>query len=424
MNSDTTGPTTIRIATLALATLATSAAAHAGELFLLGLVPQAYANDCSEDGRVVVGYDPQSYWYWTRETGVVLIPGTVPPGNSVGGQGCMTADGRFMSCSTLQDSAGLLKAEGSLYDIKTTKLLPLGNLGHHCDSERNSIWGMSNDGVHAVGLMEQAFCDAIAYYRNTQTGELVNLGSLYFYKPSRANDVSDDGATICGWNDDYVGWRQGAVWRRNANGTYSETLMAVGANKMSEAGCVSGNGQWVFGIGKAGYANGAVWRWSAATGVQPLGTSPASGTGYAVATNFDASKVLCFYGPLGSSGSFMWTEQDGYVPLSTLAANAGVQIPEGWLLNLPLGMSDDGLTIVGTAYNTNLGATSPFVLDLRASSQPCPADFDGNGEVGASDLATVLGSWGSFGGTGDLDGDNLIGPTDIAILLGAWGICP
>lgn len=418
-----TRPTLARAAFVSLAAASLAPLAHAGELFLLGLVPQAYADDCSEDGRVVVGYDTQSYWYWTRETGVVqLIGQTVPPGNSVGGQGCMSADGRTMSCSTLQDFEGLSKAEGTQYDIQLTKYHPLGNLGFHCDSERNSVWGMSNDAVHVVGLMEQAFCNAIAYYRNTQTGQLVNLGTLYFYKPSRANDVSDDGSTICGWNDDYVGWRQGAVWRRNADGTYTQTNMAAGPIKMSEAGCVSGDGQWVYGIGRTGYSGGAMWRWSAATGVQPVGTNPSSGVGYAVATNFDGSKVLCFYGPMGAAGSFMWTAANGYTSLATLAANAGVQIPDGWQLNLPLGMSDDGLTIVGTASGPQ--GTSPFVLDLRPTKQPCPADLDGNGDVGATDIANLLGQWGALGGGADLDGNGDVGAADLAILLGAWGACP
>jgi len=408
---------------VSLAVLALVPTARAGELFLLGLVPQAYADDCSEDGKVVVGYDPQSYWYWTRETGVVqLIGQTVSPGNGVGGQGCMSADGRTMSCSTLQDLDGLSKAEGTQYDIQTTKYHPLGNLGFHCDIERNSVWGMSNDAVHVVGLMQQAFCNAIAYYRNTQTGQLVNLGTLYFYKPSRANDVSDDGSTICGWNDDYVGWRQGAVWRRNADGTYTQTNIAAGTIKMSEASCVSGNGQWVFGIGRSAYSGGTMWRWSVETGLQPVGTSPSTGNGYAVATNFDGSKVLCFYGIMGSSGSFMWTADNGYTSLATLAANAGVQIPDGWQLNLPLGMSDDGLTIVGTASGPQ--GTSPFVLDLRPTAQPCPADLDGDGQVGATDVATLLGQWGAFGGSADLDGNGEVASADLAIMLGAWGPCP
>ena len=50
----------------ASASIALSPAADAGELFLLGLVSFSYATDASDDGRVVVGYDTQSYWCWTR----------------------------------------------------------------------------------------------------------------------------------------------------------------------------------------------------------------------------------------------------------------------------------------------------------------------------------------------------------------------
>ncbi|MCE2883779.1 MAG: hypothetical protein LW806_02620 [Planctomycetaceae bacterium] len=58
----------------------------------------------------------------------------------------------------------------------------------------------------------------------------------------------------------------------------------------------------------------------------------------------------------------------------------------------------------------------------------CPSDLDANGDVGAGDLATLLGSWGTNGtGTGgrsaDLDGDGTVGAGDLSALLGAWGAC-
>jgi uncharacterized membrane protein len=406
----------------ASASIALSPAADAGELFLLGLVSFSYATDASDDGRVVAGYDPQSYWYWTRETGVVqLIGTTVPPGNSVGGSANISGDGRYMSVSTRQGKP--LKAEGTIYDIEWSEFTPLGNEGFHCDGERNSIWGMSRDKRYTCGLMEQAQCSAIAYVRDEVAGVRTNLGTLYFYKPSRANDVSFDGGTVCGWNDDYIGWRQGAVWVRNAQGVYVQTNMSSGGFKMSEAGVVSGNGQWVYGIGRAGFNNGVVYRWSQATGVQPLGANPSgTATGYPVAANHDGTKVLCFFGAIGSAGAYLWTAESGYVSIATLAAQAGVEIPEGWQLSQVLGMSEDALTIVGTAYGPN--GSSPFVLDLRESAQPCPADLDGNDEVGASDLAALLSAWGSFGGNADLDGDGAVGAPDLAVLLSAWGACP
>ena len=51
----------------------------------------------------------------------------------------------------------------------------------------------------------------------------------------------------------------------------------------------------------------------------------------------------------------------------------------------------------------------------------CPSDLDGDGIVGASDLAILLGAWGTA--NADLDGDSMTGASDLAILLGSWGSC-
>ncbi|MCZ6653779.1 MAG: hypothetical protein O7D91_12230 [Planctomycetota bacterium] len=54
----------------------------------------------------------------------------------------------------------------------------------------------------------------------------------------------------------------------------------------------------------------------------------------------------------------------------------------------------------------------------------CPADFDGSGNVGASDLAILLGSWGPCAGCpADFDDDGDVDAADLANLLGAWGPC-
>ncbi len=54
----------------------------------------------------------------------------------------------------------------------------------------------------------------------------------------------------------------------------------------------------------------------------------------------------------------------------------------------------------------------------------CPEDLDGNGAVGAFDLALLLGSWGKCPGCpADLDGNGEVEAFDLALLLGAWGPC-
>ncbi|MCH8913340.1 MAG: hypothetical protein IIA33_07200, partial [Planctomycetes bacterium] len=54
-----------------------------------------------------------------------------------------------------------------------------------------------------------------------------------------------------------------------------------------------------------------------------------------------------------------------------------------------------------------------------------PADLDHNGQVGAFDLALLLGSWGpcldECDCPADLDGGGTVGAFDLAILLGSWG---
>ena len=54
----------------------------------------------------------------------------------------------------------------------------------------------------------------------------------------------------------------------------------------------------------------------------------------------------------------------------------------------------------------------------------CNEDLDGDNAVGGSDLAILLGEWGSRGKlTADLNGDGIVDAADLAILLGAWGPC-
>ena len=54
----------------------------------------------------------------------------------------------------------------------------------------------------------------------------------------------------------------------------------------------------------------------------------------------------------------------------------------------------------------------------------CPADLDGDGAIGAADLAQLLGNWGPCEDCpADLNGDGAVGAFDLAILLGDWGPC-
>ncbi len=80
--------------------------------------------------------------------------------------------------------------------------------------------------------------------------------------------------------------------------------------------------------------------------------------------------------------------------------------------------------------DTGLNEGGCPIVDLGAyefqegTTECCPANFNGDGAVNASDLAQLLGAWGpNPDHPADLDGDGEVGPFDLAILLGVWGPC-
>jgi hypothetical protein len=402
----------------AAAALTLSVESDAGEIHFLGPVPYSYVVDLSSDGTYAVGYDQGKVWFWTKDSWVVFVEGALPPGNGVGGQPNITADGRQMTCSTLQGKP--LKAEATIFDIENlTFLESMGAIGPNCDIERSGPWGMSRDGRFVCGLNWNSCSEARGFVHDRETDQERRMLSSYFYKPTRANAISDDGAVVAGWADDYVGWRQGSVWIRNAAGDYTQTLIyrGVATAKVSEASVVSGNGQWVFGRGRESFDGGAPYRWSVATGYQAMIPAP-SGLGAVADSNVDGSMALVVFG----MSTYLWFADRGYVPLAQWAAENGFKLPTNWAY-YGLTMTDDGRFIGGSAMRDD-GVPSPFVLDLTPSAPACPADFDDNGEVGAADLSLLLAAWDTADPTIDLDGDGVIGAADLSLLLAAWGACP
>lgn len=87
------------------------------------------------------------------------------------------------------------------------------------------------------------------------------------------------------------------------------------------------------------------------------------------------------------------------------------------------------------AFDPLDGTDTPGVENPECDLPPaCEADLDGDGVVGAGDLAILLGSWGPVGGgcvifvgfpgDADFNDDCDVGAADLPVLLGAWGPCP
>ena len=68
---------------------------------------------------------------------------------------------------------------------------------------------------------------------------------------------------------------------------------------------------------------------------------------------------------------------------------------------------------------------SEAVAVLLMGENGGPGDLDGDGQVGTSDLLTLLANWGPCPPKGDcladLNGDGSVGTADLLILLANWG---
>jgi hypothetical protein len=82
-------------------------------------------------------------------------------------------------------------------------------------------------------------------------------------------------------------------------------------------------------------------------------------------------------------------------------------------------------------WNEN-GKCPPEVMQtatIQLAGPACPADIDGDGDVGVTDFLVLLAEWGPCPDPpdpcpSDLDGDGDVGVTDFLVLLAQWGPCP
>ena len=102
---------------------------------------------------------------------------------------------------------------------------------------------------------------------------------------------------------------------------------------------------------------------------------------------------------------------------NTLAVGAGREDSSGTGVD---SMPNEGAANSGAVYLfTRVGTTWASVLPPDPG---CLGDLNDDLIVNASDIALLLGAWGTS--TYDLTGDNTTNAADLSVLLGAWGECP
>jgi len=123
-----------------------------------------------------------------------------------------------------------------------------------------------------------------------------------------------------------------------------------------------------------------------------------------------------------NSGSAFLFDTTSGLQIAKLLANDGAPFDAfGWSVAI------NGTTaIVGAFGDDDNGSNSgsAYLFDAAGPSA-CPWDLDGNDSVGASDLLTLLASWGPCKGCpADFDKNGNVGASDLRALLANWGPCP
>ncbi|MCZ6651421.1 MAG: hypothetical protein O7D91_00110 [Planctomycetota bacterium] len=93
--------------------------------------------------------------------------------------------------------------------------------------------------------------------------------------------------------------------------------------------------------------------------------------------------ALCIFGVAGPGGAQAWGQWEQTYKLTANDATAGIGF--GFSVSI-----SGGIPIVGVPGDDNNGSAYLFEQSVL-----CPADLNGDGVVGAFDLAILLGSWGT-----------------------------
>jgi uncharacterized membrane protein len=363
--------------------------ASAGSFTDIG-VPGAQLTSLSRNGRLAAGINGSSAWRWNKDRGSVDMTGFLSS-NGMNSWGQPVA-GAYTATGDMADASAAIYYSNSDLVGGPVVIGAFPGGGGGFDQGSGEAYGISDNGI-AVGLAYDATNNPIAF-RWTQADGMTRLAVNRPDTFSRANGISRDGSVIYGWNDQDTGFRSGVIW---VDGKPIDLVDADG-NPIGEALAASADGHVVVGAGYNTVNGSEAWRWTAATGAQPIGllaSTPAkpgkrkalpakivrseradarlapgtNGFSFAEAYAFAVSDNGNFV--VGSSGSFpfreaiVWTPSGGMQHLADYAAAHGVAIPAGWDLNTADAVSADGQTIAGWGFGPS--SVGSFVIDLHST---------------------------------------------------------
>ena len=330
----------------------------------------SYAMAVSADGAVVVGIGsgtpeqpelvgesvPEAF-RWTRAEGMVGL-GRLPD-NPFTAACDISADGSVIVGFSDDEAFRWTQAEG---------MVGLGDLpGGRFRSQADAI---SADGsvIVGTGSSEANYQEA---FRWTQSEGMMGLGSPADFPirdrfTSRAVAISADGSVIVGsvsphdYNPLGVPERQAFRWTR----TNGMSLLSDPTDQaISMATDVSADGSVVVGRRATTFGE-EVFQWTQAEGIVSIDERP----GFA---SISANGLIVIGDHLdeatADTSALIWDATHGMRSLQTVFTDEFGLDLTGWRLGTATGISDDGLTIVGTGINPD-GNFEGWVADLHGTS--------------------------------------------------------
>lgn len=193
-----------------------------------------------------------------------------------------------------------------------------------------------------------------------------------------------------------------------------------GGSTASRANAVSSDGLVV--VGRSTSANGTeAFRWTLGGGIVGLGDLlGVSFSSEAHGVSGDGSVVVGEGSAAAGIRAFIWDATNGMRNLQDVLVNDHGLDLTGWTLTRALGVSADGLTIVGEGKLSGFFSGQAWIATLPP--ELIPGDITGDGTVNVTDLLQLLAAWGlNPGHAADINGDDMVNVTDLLLLLANWG---
>ncbi|MCC6677540.1 MAG: PEP-CTERM sorting domain-containing protein [Phycisphaerales bacterium] len=224
--------------------------------------------------------------------------------------------------------------------------------------------GVSRDGLTVVGSSDDG--TRVRAIRWTEAGGMQDLGIAPGAAGSEARGANADGSVVVGVS---LGPEARAFRWTQAGGM--QLLGVLPGEVFSIAHAVTPDGKTV--VGGSSIEStllGPAFRWTAEDGIQSLGAIPGGGGSVARALSADGRTIVgqTYSAALFDEVAFVWTPETGMRPLTQILTDLGIDY-SGWRLRDAVGVSADGLTIVGNGYDA-LGRSQAWIVTIPSPGWP------------------------------------------------------